>query len=82
MSNEEKDDSPIDPECDCPACKNFSRAYIRHLQKAQEALGLRLAVMHNLRFYNKLMEDIRAAIDGGYFKSFKEEKLASWQGKA
>ncbi|MBQ4568747.1 MAG: tRNA guanosine(34) transglycosylase Tgt [Ruminococcus sp.] len=66
----EQDDSPIDPECDCPACKNFSRAYIRHLQKAQEALGLRLAVMHNLRFYNKLMEDIRKALEEDRFEEF------------
>ena len=70
----ERDDSPIDPECDCPACKNFSRAYIRHLQKAQEALGLRLAVMHNLRFYNKLMEDIRKALEEDRFEEFYREK--------
>ena len=70
----EQDDSPIDPECDCLACKNFSRAYIRHLQKAQEALGLRLAVMHNLRFYNKLMEDIRQALEENRFEEFYNEK--------
>ncbi len=70
----EQDDSPIDPECDCPACKNFSRAYIRHLQKAQEALGLRLAVMHNLRFYNKLMEDIRKALEEDRFEEFYDAK--------
>ena len=70
----EQDDSPIDPECDCPACKNFSRAYIRHLQKSQEALGLRLAVMHNLRFYNKLMEDIRKALSENRFEEFYREK--------
>lgn len=70
----EQDDSPIDPECDCPACRNFSRAYIRHLQKAQEALGLRLAVMHNLRFYNKLMEDIRKALEEDRFEEFYLEK--------
>ena len=70
----EQDDSPIDPECDCPACRNFSRAYIRHLQKAQEALGLRLAVMHNLRFYNKLMEDIRKALEEDRFEEFYNEK--------
>lgn len=70
----EQDDSPIDPECDCPACRNFSRAYIRHLQKSQEALGLRLAVMHNLRFYNKLMEDIREALAEGRFEEFYREK--------
>lgn len=70
----ELDDSPIDPECDCPACRNFSRAYIRHLQKAQEALGLRLAVIHNLRFYNKLMEDIRKALEEGAFEEFYNAK--------
>ncbi len=70
----EQDDSPIDPECDCPACRNFSRAYIRHLQKAQEALGLRLAVMHNLRFYNKLMEDIRKALEEDRFEEFYNAK--------
>ena len=70
----ERDDSPIDPECDCPACRNFSRAYIRHLQKAQEALGLRLAVIHNLRFYNKLMEDIRQALAEGRYEEFYQEK--------
>jgi len=70
----EQDNSPIDPECDCPACRNFSRAYIRHLQKAQEALGLRLAVMHNLRFYNKLMEDIRKALEEDRFEEFYQEK--------
>ena len=70
----EQDNSPIDPECDCPACKKFSRAYIRHLQKSQEALGLRLAVMHNLRFYNKLMEDIRQALEENRFEEFYNEK--------
>lgn len=70
----EQDDSPIDPECDCPACRNFSRAYIRHLQKSQESLGLRLAVMHNLRFYNRLMEDIRKALEENRFEEFYNEK--------
>lgn len=70
----EQDDSPIDPECDCPACRNFSRAYIRHLQKSQEALGLRLAVIHNLRFYNKLMEDIRDALAEGRYEEFYKAK--------
>ena len=55
----ERDESPIDPHCDCPVCRNFSRAYIRHLQKADELLGMRLAVMHNLHFYNELMARIR-----------------------
>lgn len=70
----ELDDSPIDDECDCFACRNFSKAYIRHLQKSQEALGLRLAVMHNLRFYNKMMEDIREALLNGCFEEFYREK--------
>lgn len=68
------DESPIDSECDCPVCRNFSRSYIRHLLKAQEALGLRLAVMHNLYFYNKLAEDIRNALDEGRYEEFYKEK--------
>lgn len=67
----EKDDRPIDEKCECPVCKNFSRAYIRHLFKAQEALGGRLAVMHNLYFYNTLMEKIREALDDGNFEQFR-----------
>ena len=66
----ERDESPIDPHCDCPVCRNFSRAYIRHLQKADELLGMRLAVMHNLYFYNHLMERIREALDNGTFQQF------------
>lgn len=66
------DDKPIDEECDCPTCRNFSRAYIRHLFKAGEQLGGRLAVTHNLYFYNTLMEKIRDAIDNGEFKAFRE----------
>ena len=61
---------PIDPLCDCPVCRNFSRAYVRHLLKAKEVLGLRLAVMHNLYFYNSLMEKIRDALDNGTFEEF------------
>ncbi len=68
------DESPIDPECDCPVCRNFTRSYIRHLIKAQESLGLRLAVMHNLYFYNKLAEDIRNALDEGRFEEFYNSK--------
>ena len=68
------DESPIDPECDCPVCRNFSRSYIRHLLKAQEALGLRLAVMHNLYFYNKLAEDIRKALDEDRYEEFYNSK--------
>ena len=78
----ELDTRPIDEGCQCPACKSYTRAYIRHLFKAKEMLAMRLCVLHNLYFYNKLMEDIRAAIDGGYFKEFKEQKLKEWNGKA
>ena len=64
------DDQPIDPECDCPVCRRHSRAYIHHLFKAGEMLALRLTVMHNLYFYNNLMERIRDALDAGTFQSF------------
>lgn len=66
----ERDERPIDPECDCPVCQNFSRAYLRHLFKADEMLGMRLAVMHNLYFYNRLMERIRQALDEGAYAAF------------
>ena len=69
----ELDDSPIDPECDCPVCRRYSRAYIRHLFKADEMLAMRLCVMHNLYFYNKLAEKIRNAIDNDAFDSFRAE---------
>lgn len=78
----ELDEKPIDEGCMCPACKDYTRSYIRHLFKAKEMLALRLCVLHNLYFYNKLMEDIRAAIDGDYFDEFKKEKLEAWGGKA
>lgn len=78
----ELDENPIDEGCECPACKHYSRAYIRHLFKAKEMLAMRLCVLHNLYFYNKLMEDIRKAIEGDYFKEFKKEKLQNWNGKA
>lgn len=68
------DDSPIDEACDCPTCRNFSRAYVRHLIKAGEMLGGRLVVAHNLRFYNRLMEEIRTSLDQGNFASFYREK--------
>ena len=67
------DPTPIDPECDCPVCRKYSRAYVRHLLKAGEMLGMRFAVMHNLYFYNKLMADIRLAIDEGRFEEFRSE---------
>ena len=69
----EKDNLPIDPECDCPTCRNFSRSYIRHLFKAKEMLAMRLCVMHNLYFYNTLMEKIREALDNGNFTEFHDK---------
>ena len=74
------DDRPIDPQCTCPVCRNFSRAYLRHLFTAGEMLAMRLAVMHNLYFYNDLMARIRQALDQGNFQSFYQEycqKLAA-----
>ena len=71
----ERDDRPIDPECDCHVCKNFSRSYIRHLLKADEILALRLGVMHNLYFYNKLMEKCREALDIGEYKKFYDKNV-------
>lgn len=70
----ETDMSPIDENCGCPVCQRYSKAYIRHLLKAKEMLSQRLLVMHNLWFYNKLMEDIRNALDEGIFAEFKKEK--------
>lgn len=67
----ETDSLPLDPECDCPTCRNFSRSYVRHLFKANEQLAGRLAVMHNLYFYNTLMERIREALDEGRFGEFR-----------
>ena len=69
------DSRPLDPNCDCPVCRSYTRAYIRHLFKARELLGMRLCVIHNLYFYNKLMEKIRNAIMEGNWKSFKEEQV-------
>ena len=75
----EKDMTPIDETCSCKVCKTYSRAYIRHLLKAKEMLGMRLCVLHNLYFYNTMMEEIRDAIDAGNYKSYKEEKLYRMQ---
>ena len=69
----ELDDSPLDENCDCECCQNFSKAYLRHLFKADEMLGMRLAVMHNLHFYNTLMEKIRAALDEDRYEEFYQE---------
>ena len=71
----EKDMRPIEEGCGCPACQKYSRAYVRHLLKAKEMLGMRLLVMHNLYFYNNMMEEIRDALDEGRFASYKAEKL-------
>ncbi len=71
----ECDAEPIEEGCGCPACRNYSRSYIRHLLKAKEMLGMRLCVLHNLYFYNHLMEDIRGAIDEGRYSEFKKERI-------
>ena len=73
----ELDDSPIEEGCQCPTCQRYSRAYIRHLLKAKEMLGMRLCVLHNLYFYNNLMAEIRDAIDKGCFAEFKKNKISS-----
>ena len=67
------DEQPIDPRCDCPVCRRYSRAYLRHLFKAEEMLAMRLAVGHNLYFYNSLMEKIRARLDEGSFEDFRRQ---------
>ena len=71
----EKDMRPIEEGCQCPTCCRYSRAYVRHLLKAREMLGMRLCVLHNLYFYNTMMEEIRDALDAGDFKSYKADKL-------
>lgn len=76
----EKDMKPIEEGCRCPTCQTYSRAYIRHLMKANEMLGMRLCVMHNLYFYNHLMEEIRNALDQGRFAEFKRQTLADMDG--
>ena len=68
-----KDPRPFDENCGCPACRHYSRSYVRHLIKAKESLGMRLAVAHNLYFYNNLTRKIREALDGGYFESFYQK---------
>ena len=71
----ELDDRPIEEGCQCPACRRYSRAYIRHLLKAKEMLGMRLCVLHNLYFYNTMMAEIRTAIEEGNYQEYKREKL-------
>lgn len=77
----ELDERPIEEGCGCPACKRYSRAYIRHLLKAKEMLGMRLCVLHNLYFYNTMMTEIRDALDLGRFASYKKEKLERMTGE-
>ena len=74
-SKYEMDPRPIEEGCQCPACRHYSRAYIRHLLKAKEMLGMRLCVLHNLYFYNHLMEEIRDALDAGNFAEYKKMRL-------
>ena len=78
----ELDERPIEEGCNCPACRRYSRAYIRHLLKAKEMLGMRLCVLHNLYFYNTLMADIRKSLDEGSFASFKKAKLDAMEAEA
>lgn len=75
----ETDAKPIEEGCQCPACRHYSRAYIRHLLKAKEMLGMRLCVLHNLYFYNNMMEEIRQALDEGCFASYKKDKIYRMQ---
>jgi len=75
----EKDMRPIEEGCGCPTCRTYSRAYVRHLLKAKEMLGMRLCVLHNLYFYNTMMEEIRDALDAGVFATYKKNKLSSME---
>lgn len=75
----ELDERPIEEGCGCPACQRYSRAYIRHLLKAKEMLGMRLCVLHNLYFYNTMMQEIRDALDAGEFAAYKKRKLAGFE---
>ena len=68
--------TPIEEGCGCPTCQRFSRAYLRHLLKAKEMLGMRLCVLHNLYFYNTMMQEIRDAIEAGRFQEYKNEKIS------
>jgi queuine tRNA-ribosyltransferase len=77
----ELDSRPIDESCNCPACKHYSRAYIRHLFKAKEMLAMRLCVLHNLYFYNELMSDIRTNLEKGTFQEFYDEKIEIYDKK-
>lgn len=77
----ELDGRPIEEGCGCPACRSYSRAYIRHLLKAKEMLGMRLCVLHNLYFYNTMMAEIRGAIEAGRYREYKEEKILRMAGR-
>ena len=77
----ELDPRPIEEGCQCPACRYYSRAYIRHLLKAKEMLGMRLCVLHNLYFYNHMMEEIRDAIDAGRYHEYKQAKIDRYEGR-
>jgi queuine tRNA-ribosyltransferase len=79
-SRYQQDTGPIDPECDCMACSHYSRAYIKHLERCNEILGARLMTMHNLRFYQKLMQGLRDAIETDRLESFVAEFLQGLQG--
>ena len=75
----ELDDTPIDEQCQCPTCRRYSKAYIRHLFKAKEMLAMRLCVIHNLYFFNNMMEEIRNALDNGTFEQYKKERLEGFK---
>ena len=75
----ELDDTPIDETCTCPTCQRYTKAYIRHLFKAKEMLAMRLCVMHNLHFFNTMMEEIRDAIENGTFAEYKKAKLEGFK---
>lgn len=75
----EEDEKPIASDCNCPTCKTYSRAYIRHLLKAKEMLGMRLCVLHNLYYFNHLMEEIREALDKGHYKNYKKMRLEGYK---
>ena len=75
----EKDMSPIAEDCNCPTCQRYSKAYIRHLLKAKEMLGMRLCVMHNLHYFNNLMTEIRDALDKGEFANYKKMRLEGYK---
>jgi len=73
-----EDDAPVDPACTCYTCRTFTRAYLRHLFKSEEILGLRLNTIHNVSYYLALMEDARRAIEARRFDAFRRERLAAW----